>query len=287
MRTFNIIIAIAICFLTCCCVEGFQAPHHVRYVSAFGSSSSGTSRSRRPPLFMATKGGRGFGESKDTAPKKQAPAPVVSYDTAVDSVETSKPAAEPQMNAGQRALAQMRKDRQGKKDDELRAIQEIRSIDEQLKDDPGAAAIPERVAQRMGQRMIPFVGIPLFGGMGVFVGFWYFATYKDVQFEPIVVATATVSLLVVSLLGITYSVISASWDDDQKGSALGVDEFKKNVGSLKEGLQRTKENQLLRERMIGLPEEEIEMAVKDLERREMREAQKKEAFKSRMEKDLS
>ena len=41
--------------------------------------------------------------------------------------------------------------------------------------------------------------------------------------------------------GITYSMLSTNWDDDgREGSALGVDEFQKNVGSLREGLSRTK-----------------------------------------------
>jgi Photosynthesis affected mutant 68 len=34
-------------------------------------------------------------------------------------------------------------------------------------------AIPEPVAMRMGQRMLPFVGLPLFLGVVTFVGFWY------------------------------------------------------------------------------------------------------------------
>ena len=57
--------------------------------------------------------------------------------------------------------------------------------------------------------------------------------------------------------GITYSVLSASWDDDREGSTFGADEFSKNVESLREGLSRTKENALLRERMAGMSEDEI------------------------------
>ena len=69
--------------------------------------------------------------------------------------------------------------------------------------------------------------------------------------------------------GITYSVMSASWDDDREGSGgLGIDEFKKNVGSIKEGLSRTKENALFREKMAGLTEEEGQRAIDDAERRE-------------------
>ena len=63
--------------------------------------------------------------------------------------------------------------------------------------------------------------------------------------------------------------MSASWDDEREGEGgLGVEEFKKNVGSLKEGLSRTKENAILREKMAGLSEKEIQRAIDDAERRE-------------------
>jgi hypothetical protein len=52
----------------------------------------------------------------------------------------------------------------------------------------------------MGGRMLPFVGVPLFGAMGTFVGFWYMATYRDVEFEPALVAATTIVLLVVGLV---------------------------------------------------------------------------------------
>ena len=52
---------------------------------------------------------------------------------------------------------------------------------------------------------------------------------------------------------------------------LGFEEFQKNVGNIKEGLDRSKENLLLREKMAGLPESEIEAAIRDLERREKRQ----------------
>ena len=98
--------------------------------------------------------------------------------------------------------------------------------------------------------------------------------------------------------GITYSVLSSSWDEDREGSGFGADEFQKNIGNIKEGLSRTKgerglwyrwfyytciipnschtivcrkfleENALLRERMAGLSENEIQRAIDDQERRE-------------------
>lgn len=144
-------------------------------------------------------------------------------------------------------------------------------------EDGGAAAIPERVAQRMGKRMLPFVGIPLFVSFASFIGFWYLAVYKDIEFQPALVATTSFVFLAVGLLGITYSVLSASWDDDRDGSGLGVDEFNKNIGSLKEGLSRTKENAILREKMAGLSEDEIQRAIDGQVKRE-KSQNKKDAW---------
>jgi hypothetical protein len=104
----------------------------------------------------------------------------------------------PTMNAGQRALEKIRRERAEQKNAELQRAREVLQQDKQVQE--AAAAIPEKVAQRMGQRMIPFVGIPLFLSMGVFVGFWYMATYRDMSFEPSLVAASTILILVLGLL---------------------------------------------------------------------------------------
>lgn len=80
-----------------------------------------------------------------------------------------------------------------------------------LRESPEAAVIPEKVAQRMGKRMLPFVGIPLFGTLGSFVGFWYMATYRDMEFQPALVATVSVALLVVGLLVCLVERRSRGW----------------------------------------------------------------------------
>mmetsp|Transcript_18898 Transcript_18898/g.54744 ORF Transcript_18898/g.54744 Transcript_18898/m.54744 type:complete len:290 (-) Transcript_18898:646-1515(-) len=192
----------------------------------------------------------------------------------------------PQLNAGQQALQRMRDQRQAAADKELRAVSNLRAVDDALREDAGVAAIPEKVAMRMGKRMLPFVGIPLFGTMGAFVAFWYLATYKDYEFQPAAVATVTVGFLVTGLLGITYSMLSASWDPDREGSTFGADEFNRNVGNLKEGLSRSRENALLRERMAGMPEEEIRRALNDLDKRDEKRKRDAEGLREKMEREM-
>lgn len=48
--------------------------------------------------------------------------------------------------------------------------------------------------------MLPFVGIPLFGSMASFVGFWYMAAYRDMEFQPAIVATVSFVFLAMGLL---------------------------------------------------------------------------------------
>lgn len=236
-------------------------------------------------LFLA-KAGKGFGSKPPPpAPKKKAaadePVSVASNEETTLEVNQVNRDMRRQNNSGQTALEKLRREEAEKRDAELRKVGELRDVDASLRENPGNAAIPEKVANRMGKRMLPFVGIPLFGGMGAFVAFWYFATYRDLEFEPGAVAASTIAILVVGLVGITYSVMSASWDDDRDGSALGLDEFATNFNNIRSGLSRTKENAILREKMAGMPESQIQAALKDLDARD--EAKKAAELK----KDLS
>jgi hypothetical protein len=101
---------------------------------------------------------------------------------------------------GKAALDRLRRGRAEQRDEELRRLREVRMADRLVRESPEAAVIPERVAQRMGRRMLPFVGVPLLGGMASFVGFWYMATYRDVEFQPALVAATTIGLLAVGLV---------------------------------------------------------------------------------------
>ena len=49
------------------------------------------------------------------------------------------------------------------------------------------------------------------------------------------------------LLGITYGIMSASWEPDKEGSNLGIDEFKTNFARVKDGLKRTRETAELKD----------------------------------------
>jgi hypothetical protein len=205
--------------------------------------------------------------------------------TSTSSQAQAQPSA-PTMTAGQKTLQKLREKRQAEKDDELRRVKNLQVQDTIFQTDVNAAVIPEKVAMRMGKRMLPFVAVPIFGGMATFVGFWYMATYQNQEYQPAVVAVTTIGLLVVGLIGITYSVMSASWDPEApEGSVLGFEEFGTNLSNLREGLGRSKDNAQLREKMNGLPESEVQAALRDLERREKKAEKKAQSYSEKMKEE--
>lgn len=97
---------------------------------------------------------------------------------------------------------------------------------------PSASGIPETVSRRMVKRMALFCGIPTALGMSTFV-FSYLIVSRDVFPLP------TSAVLLVSLgffglgvLGLSYGALSASWDEETPGSALGFSEFSANWGRM-------------------------------------------------------
>jgi len=158
--------------------------------------------------------GKGFGGDKSKGKTAKAEVNSVNKEDEIPSQPqkhlsiANSNVQEPVLNDGQRALAELRRQRAEQRDEELRKLRDLLAADQQLQDTP--AAIPEKVAQRMGKRMLPFVGVPLFLALGTFVGFWYFATYKNVEFQPSVVASVTAGLMVVSLLVRVYLILRHS-----------------------------------------------------------------------------
>ena len=160
-------------------VEAFFAPSPLRAPCTFCNAAKG----------FGNTGEMQYKQAREKKIKSETPVPVA----APNPEETA-----PTMNAGQRALEKIRRERAEQKNAELQRAREL--LQQDIQAQQTEAAIPEKVAQRMGQRMIPFVGIPLFLSMGVFVGFWYMATYRDMSFEPSLVAASTILILVLGLL---------------------------------------------------------------------------------------
>jgi hypothetical protein len=150
---------------------------------------------------MSLNAKKGFStkDTSETPPKKTkaaqvSPPPVIEEKMPFPAVQGSD------MSQGKVALERMRRARAEQRNQELLKVKEVQEVDAMLRETPEAAVIPEKVAQRMGKRMLPFVGLPLFGAMGSFVGFWYMATYRDQEFQPALVAAVSIGLLAIGLV---------------------------------------------------------------------------------------
>mmetsp|Transcript_611 Transcript_611/g.1134 ORF Transcript_611/g.1134 Transcript_611/m.1134 type:complete len:299 (-) Transcript_611:152-1048(-) len=241
-----------------------------------------TSRNIRPKVRQQLQAAKkGFGSSPTPQQPKKAkkssqpppaspaqPTPKEDNSTASSTTTTTTTTnpfeySEPDISMGKVALDRLRRERAEARNQELQKLKEVQQVDQLIRESPEAAVIPEKVAQRMGKRMLPFVGIPLIGSMASFVGFWYMATYRDMEFQPALVATTSIVLLAVGLVGITYSIMSASWDPDREGSFFGTEEFSQNIDNIKTGLARSRENAILRDKMETgvISQEELEKAM--------------------------
>lgn len=91
--------------------------------------------------------------------------------------------------------------------------QKLREEDELLASDPSVGAVPEIVANRMITRIAAFFGVPVFGGLMIFVGAYFYSKKYDLTLPPVVVAYATQLPFILGLAGITYGILSSSWDE--------------------------------------------------------------------------
>jgi len=89
--------------------------------------------------------------------------------------------------------------------------------------------IPQQVTDRMLKRITTFSGIPLLFGFStgpIFYGLKVFAHADVAPWQFFLASTATFGA---ALVGITYGVLSASWEPSREGTFWGLEEFKTNI----------------------------------------------------------
>jgi Photosynthesis affected mutant 68 len=109
----------------------------------------------------------------------------------------------------------------------------------------GSGFIPEIVSQRMIRRVLVCCGIPVLMGMSVFIIGYLAIANHWFRLPNTVVLLTSMGCLGLSVLGLTYGILSACWDEeaDSKGSLLGIAEFKVNFGRMKAAYRASKEMQ--------------------------------------------
>ncbi|MEM1425288.1 MAG: PAM68 family protein [Cyanobacteria bacterium P01_H01_bin.130] len=93
-------------------------------------------------------------------------------------------------------------------------------------------AIPEVVSNRMLKRMLIFSGVPTFLGFASFIAGYFINVGTDIELPNVVVLLTSLGGLGLGVLGLSYGLVSTSWDEREEGTALGLDEAKVNVGRL-------------------------------------------------------
>jgi len=92
-----------------------------------------------------------------------------------------------------------------------------------------SATVPEQITDRMLQRMLLFSGGPVLFGMLLFPLFYYLKKVAHVDVPVWAVYIIQTTIFAGGLLGISYGVISTSWDPKREGSMLGWNEFQANL----------------------------------------------------------
>lgn len=101
------------------------------------------------------------------------------------------------------------------------------------------SGIPRQVSQRMVRRMVLFCGIPTFLGLASFPTS-YFILQQGIELPNVAVLLVSLGFLGLGVLGLSYGVLSASWDEGA-GTALGWAEFRLNLGRMIEGWKEARD----------------------------------------------
>ncbi len=112
------------------------------------------------------------------------------------------------------------------------------------KADASLRAIPDAVSKRMVRRMALFCGIPSALGMSSLLVFYWLKSQQILDLPPYIALLVSFSLLGLGLIGLSYGIFSASWDEHRVGGWLGIAEckvnFQRTVDAWRESRQQAK-----------------------------------------------
>ena len=101
--------------------------------------------------------------------------------------------------------------------------------------------IPEAVSNRMARRIAIATGVPTVMGMGVFIGSYLLVTRHIAEVPTGVTLAASGGCFLLGVLGLSYGVLSASWED-APGSLLGNEQIGVNIGRLRSSLKAMRQD---------------------------------------------
>lgn len=100
----------------------------------------------------------------------------------------------------------------------------------------GSQVIPPAVANRMARRIGVATGVPSLLGMGVFIGSYLLVSRGLLDVPPVVTLASSGGLFLIGVLGLSYGVLSASWEQEP-GSLLGSEQIGTNIARMKASIK--------------------------------------------------
>lgn len=97
-------------------------------------------------------------------------------------------------------------------------------------------AIPDAVANRMARRIALATGVPTLLGMGVFIASYLLVSRQLLDIPPSLTLLASGGCFLLGLVGLSYGVLSASWED-APGSLFGMEQIPLNLSRIKTSLR--------------------------------------------------
>jgi hypothetical protein len=105
-------------------------------------------------------------------------------------------------------------------------------------------SIPKVVSDRMARRMAVMSGVPTFLGIATFFISYAVTSQGWLKLPSVAVLLVSMGFFGLGVLGITYGVLSASWDEEIAGSKLGWQEFKINWRRMVSAWRETRQKNL-------------------------------------------
>ena len=100
--------------------------------------------------------------------------------------------------------------------------------------EPEMREVSPVVNSRMFRRILAFSGVPIAAGIALFPAFYYLKKVAGVDVPTWVVYFVQSITWGGGLAGISYGILSSSWDPQREGSLLGGAEFRANLGAILE-----------------------------------------------------
>lgn len=103
-------------------------------------------------------------------------------------------------------------------------------------------AIPQVVSQRMARRMAFFCGVPTTLGIATFFVCYWIVSHGWLKLPNVAVVLVSMGFFGLGVIGLTYGVLSASWEEEEPGSLLGASEFATNFGRMTAAWRSTQQS---------------------------------------------